>query len=59
MAVRVFDLTEPQAHGLTVVEAAPRRRQDVRRLKRRWAIYGLLSLVAPFLVAVAAIGVVR
>jgi hypothetical protein len=59
MAVRVFDLTEPQVTHLTVVEAAPRRRQEVRRTKRRWAIVGFCSLLVPFSVAALTLGVLR
>ncbi len=47
MAVRVFDLTEPQSDGLKVLEAAPRRR-DLRRKKQRYAIVGVLALAIPF-----------
>ena len=57
MAVRIFDLTEPQSSRLTALEAAPRRRRDVRRAKQRWAIVGVVSLVAPFLAAFVVLGV--
>jgi hypothetical protein len=57
MAVRVFDLTESQPHRLTVVEAAPRRRQDVRRSRQHWMALGALALVVPFVAAVLTIGV--
>jgi len=42
MAVRIFDLTEPQS-TLQVLDAAPRR-QHVRRTKQRYAIVGVASL---------------
>ena len=59
MAVRVFDLTEPQVTHLTVVEAAPKRRQEVRRIKPRWAIVGFCSMAVPFAVAAITLGVLR
>jgi hypothetical protein len=59
MAVRSFDLTESQSARLTVVEAAPKRRQDVRRSRHQWLVIGTLGLATPFVVAVIAVGVVR
>jgi hypothetical protein len=59
MAVRAFDLTESQSVRLTVVEAAPKRRQDVRRSRQHWLVVGALALAAPFVAAVIAVGVVR
>ncbi len=59
MAVRAFDLTESQSVRLTVVEAAPKRRQDVRRSRQHWLFIGSLCLAAPFVLAVIAVGVVR
>ncbi len=57
MAVRVFDLTEPQSTRLTVVEAAPLRRQDVRRTRRHWMMVGMAALIVPFAAALLAVGV--
>jgi hypothetical protein len=57
MAVRVFDLTEPQSSYLQVLEPAPIRRQDARRLKQRSAIIALLSLSVPFIGALVVLGV--
>jgi hypothetical protein len=56
MAVRAFDLTAPQSTGLTAPTPAPRRRQELRRTLQRWALVGLLSLVAPFAVALFVLG---
>jgi hypothetical protein len=56
VAVRIFDLTEPQSVGLQGLEAAPRRR-DVRRTRRRYALVGVLSLSIPFFGALAVLGV--
>ncbi|HEY5112161.1 MAG TPA: hypothetical protein VII67_07520 [Acidimicrobiales bacterium] len=58
MAVRVFDLTEPQSSRLEVVDAAPRR-QDLRRSKQRYALLGLLLLAVPFFGALVLLGVSR
>ena len=57
MAVRIFDLTEPQSSRLTALEAAPRRRRDVRRAKQRWAIIGIVTLAVPFVVTFVVLGV--
>ena len=57
MAVRIFDLTEPQSSRLTVLEPAPIRRRDVRRMKQRWAIVGFVALLAPFAAALVVLGV--
>lgn len=56
MAVRVFDLTESQPSRLTVVTAAPSRR-DRRRLRRRYAVVGVLSLAVPFVAALVVLEV--
>jgi hypothetical protein len=55
MAVRVFDLTEPQS-SLQVLEPAPRR-QHIRRTKQRYAILGVVSLAIPFFAALVVLGV--
>jgi hypothetical protein len=55
MAVRIFDLTEPQS-TLQVLEVAPRR-QHVRRTKQRYAIVGVVSLAVPFFAALVVLGV--
>ncbi|MDE3008893.1 MAG: hypothetical protein KGJ10_05645 [Acidobacteriota bacterium] len=56
MAVRVFDLTESQPSRLTVVTAALSRR-DRRRLRRRYAVVGVLSLAVPFIAALVVLEV--
>lgn len=56
MAVRLFDLSEPQTRPLEVVQAPPRR-QHLRRVKQRYAIIGILSLAIPFFAALIALGV--
>ncbi len=59
MAVRIFEASETQSARLTVLEPAPLRRQDIRRLKQRYAILGALSLVVPFAAALFVLGVVH
>lgn len=56
MAVRIFDLTEPQSPRLRVLEAAPKR-QELRRTKQRYALVGVLALALPFIGALVALGV--
>jgi hypothetical protein len=56
MAVRIFDLTEPQSTGLKVLEAAPSRR-TLRRTKQRYAIVGVTAVSVPFFAALVALGV--
>jgi hypothetical protein len=57
MAVRAFDLTAPQSSRLSVMEPAPLRRADRRRLRQRWAVVGLVGLSAPFAAALIVLGV--
>lgn len=57
MAVRNFDMTETQSTRLTVLEAAPPRRRDLRRMKRRYALIGVITLFIPFAVALYVLGV--
>jgi hypothetical protein len=57
MAVRIFDLTETQSSRLTVLEAAPRRRQDLRRTKQRYAALGIVVVLTPFVAAMCVLGV--
>jgi len=59
MAVRVLDLTETEAPVLTVLQTAPRRRQDLRRLKQRWELVGACALALPFALTLVAVAVVR
>lgn len=59
MAVRAFDLTEPQAARLRGLESAPPRRRDLRRSKQRYAVIGILALTVPFVAALVALGVVH
>jgi hypothetical protein len=56
MAVRNFELTEPQTTRLPVVELAPKRR-EVRRSKQRYALVGALAVAVPFFAALIALGV--
>jgi hypothetical protein len=56
MAVRVFDLTTPQSSRVDALQAPPRRRQ-LRRIKQRYAIIGIVSLAVPFFAALVALGV--
>lgn len=58
MAVRIFDLSEPQATRLEIVEVVPSRR-EIRRTKQRYAIVGILALSIPFFAALVALGVVH
>lgn len=57
MAVRLFDATEPQPTRLRVLEAAPMRRRELRRLKHRYAVVGVVSLAVPFVAALFVLGV--
>lgn len=57
MAVRIFDLTETQSPRLTVLEAAPLRRHDLRRVKRRYAAIGIAAVLTPFVAALCVLGV--
>jgi hypothetical protein len=57
MAVRLFDVTEPQPTRLRGLEAAPKSRREVRRLKHRYAIIGVVSLAVPFAAALVVLGV--
>ena len=57
MAVRIFDLTETQPSRLTVLEAAPLRRRDLRRTKQRYAALGMVTVLAPFVAALCVLGV--
>ncbi|MFI5036442.1 MAG: hypothetical protein ACHQFZ_09595 [Acidimicrobiales bacterium] len=56
MAVRAFDLTAPQSTRLTAPTAVPRRRQELRRLRQRWALVGVVSVLAPFAAAMFVLG---
>lgn len=59
MAVRNFDLTEPQSTRLTGLESAPLRRQDLRRTKQRFMVIAITSLAVPFAAALIVLGVVH
>ncbi len=59
MAVRLFDLTETQPVRLAVVEAAPRRRRELRRVRRRWAAVAVISVGAPFVAALVVLEMVH
>jgi hypothetical protein len=56
MAVRLFDLTEPQSTRLELLEVAPRR-QHLRRMKQRYAFLGIAALAVPFFAALVVLGV--
>jgi hypothetical protein len=57
MAVRLFDATEAQPTRLRSLEAAPMRRKEVRRLKHRYAVIGVVSLTVPVVAALVVLGV--
>jgi hypothetical protein len=57
MAVRLFDATEPQPTRLRGLEAAPKSRREIRRLKHRYAVIGVASLTLPFAAALFVLGV--
>jgi hypothetical protein len=57
MAVRLFDVTEPQPTRLRGLEAAPKSRREIRRLKHRYAVIGVASLTVPFVAALVVLGV--
>ena len=57
MAVRIFDLTEPQSSRLTVLAPAPPRRRDLRRARQRWSAVAVISLLTPFAAALVVLGV--
>jgi hypothetical protein len=59
MAVRAFEPDEPQPPRLTVVESAPRARQELRRERQRWIAVGLLAMAIPFALALLIVGVVH
>jgi hypothetical protein len=56
MAVRSFDLSEPQSPTLRALEASPVRRRDLRRLKQRYAMIGVIGMAAPFVAALIVLG---
>ena len=58
MAVRVIDVTEHELAPLRVVDPVPGR-HDARRLRQRWGAIGVVSLVVPFVVALATLVAVR
>ncbi|HEY5092208.1 MAG TPA: hypothetical protein VII60_03000 [Acidimicrobiales bacterium] len=57
MAVRLFDATEPESPRLRGLEAAPLRRRELRRIRHRYAVVGVLSLSLPFFAALVVLGV--
>ena len=59
MAVRVFDQADSMAPRLTVVEPAPQRRQDVRRVRHQWMTIGVASMFVPFVISVIVLEVVH
>jgi hypothetical protein len=59
MAVRAYELNDEEPTGLSLVEPAPPRRQDLRRERQRWLLIALAAMAAPFAVALVVVGVVR
>lgn len=59
MAVRSFDVTDTRSGRTTVLEPAPRSRQEVRRSRQHWLWLGAVGLLAPFAAAIITIGVVH
>jgi hypothetical protein len=59
MAVRAFEPDEPQPPRLTVVESAPRARQELRRERQRWMVAGLIAMAVPFALALLIVGVIH
>ena len=59
MAVRAFDITQVGTASVSVLERAPQRRRDARRLRQRYTIIGVSAVSVPFLVAIIVIGVVH
>jgi hypothetical protein len=57
MAVRIFEVTEPESARLTVLESAPIGRRELRRRKQRYAMIGALALAVPFGGALLVLGV--
>jgi len=57
MAVRIFEVTETESARLTVVEPAPLRRREARRIRQRYAALGVVSLTVPFVAALCVLGV--
>jgi hypothetical protein len=55
MAVRNFELTEPQTTRLLDVGLAPKRR-ELRRSKQRYALVGALVVAVPFFTALIVLG---
>jgi hypothetical protein len=56
MAVRTFDLSEQRSSRVSALETTPSRR-ELRRIRQRYAILGVLALAIPFFGALAALGV--
>ena len=59
MAVRSFDLSEPQAPRLTGLGVARIGRRELRRVRHRYAILGLVALSIPFVAALVVLGAVH
>jgi hypothetical protein len=55
MAVRTFDVSEQRSSRVTL-ETTPSRR-ELRRIRQRYAVLGVLALAIPFFGALAALGV--
>lgn len=58
MAVRVLDLTQTDQTQLRVIETVLSRR-DLRRVRHRWEMLGLVLVAVPFIVAAVTLGMLR
>jgi hypothetical protein len=59
MAVRSFDLSEPQAPRLTAFDAPRIGRRELRRVRHRYATVGIVALAIPFVAALVVLGAVH
>ena len=59
MAVRAFDLTDAPSASLDVLDRSRLTRREATRLRRRSTAIALVSVAAPFVVAVIVLGVGR
>ncbi len=59
MAVRSFDLSEPQALRLTAYDVPRIGRRELRRVRHRYAMVGVVALIIPFAAAIVVLGVVH
>lgn len=59
MAVRSFDLSEPQAPRLAAYDVPRIGRRELRRVRHRYAMVGVVALTIPFVAAIVVLGVVH